>query len=84
MTPHTHTAIVQGCYRCDLGRDEERASLIDQLEETLTLARVLRDHVPELAIDKRTTPLGCAVCAVSSFVRWPCPDRKRASEALDE
>lgn len=22
MTPHTHTSFVEGCYRCDLSRDE--------------------------------------------------------------
>lgn len=25
MTAHTHTTLVDGCYRCDLGRDEMKA-----------------------------------------------------------
>lgn len=27
MTPHDHTTIVPGCYRCELGQDEARAQL---------------------------------------------------------
>ena len=30
MTPHDHTTIVAGCYRCELGRDEAASALAEE------------------------------------------------------
>lgn len=31
MTDHDHKQVVPGCYRCDLGKDEERESMLAEL-----------------------------------------------------
>lgn len=35
MTPHNHTRYVEGCYRCELSRDEARNQVIDRLAEAM-------------------------------------------------
>ena len=49
-------------------------------DRLLASALTLRDHVPEIAADKRTTPLGCA--AHNEWVRWPCSAWQRASDHI--
>ena len=40
MTQHTHRTFVDGCYRCDLSRDEAIAACLDT-------AAKLREHITE-------------------------------------
>ncbi len=42
MTDHDHKQVVPGCYRCDLGRDEERESMLAEID---TLRADLREAV---------------------------------------
>lgn len=43
MTAHLHTTHVEGCFRCDLSRDEAADAMID------ALAEAVRDVAPEPA-----------------------------------
>lgn len=40
MSDHDHKQVVPGCYRCDLGRDEERESMLAEID---TLRADLRE-----------------------------------------
>lgn len=33
MTEHTHSVVVPGCFRCELGKDEENAALAEEYWE---------------------------------------------------
>lgn len=40
MTAHNHSVLVDGCYRCDLGKDEALAGQMDDLREAAGEARL--------------------------------------------
>lgn len=46
MTAHTHTERVTGCFRCELGRDEDVANEVE--EAARPLARRLAEEAPAL------------------------------------
>lgn len=43
MTEHRHSKYVEGCYRCELGRDEAHAALIEERDELLARAEQLEE-----------------------------------------
>lgn len=43
MTAHNHRTIVPGCYRCDLGRDEARDAMAEELAESRWPERYIGD-----------------------------------------
>ena len=43
MTAHMHATLVEGCYRCELGRDEEAAALAEQAADEARQA-ACREH----------------------------------------
>lgn len=54
MTPHTHRTYVEGCYRCELSRDEAEATMRDYLAtQTMRkiINRVLRITDPAFDVD---------------------------------
>ena len=38
MTQHEHIKAVEGCYRCELGRDEAMSSVVEELIDAVTNA----------------------------------------------
>ena len=58
MTPHDHTTLVPGCYRCELGRDEALDALGDTLRPIIErtygkspMAQALADHLAVKIMD---------------------------------
>lgn len=48
MTAHDHSKFVEGCYRCDLGRDEVLANEVGEAMEPL--ARRLAEESPAVVM----------------------------------
>ena len=51
MTDHDHKQVVPGCYRCDLGKDEERESMLDELDAARAEIERLREDSNATAMD---------------------------------
>lgn len=52
MTPHLHREYVEGCYRCDLGRDEEARAMKENIRANEV---VLLEHRRHSLISKLCT-----------------------------
>jgi hypothetical protein len=69
VSAHSHTALIEGCYRCDLGREEaQRSEDLDVLQKVIELAHEkCRFPDEDLAID-----------AADAVASWACTKEGRA------
>jgi len=49
VSDHTHTTIVPGCYRCELGREEELSAVVAERDELRAFAERIIEGMPEPA-----------------------------------
>ena len=49
MTAHMHTALVDGCYRCELGKDEEAAVIAERREKVTAVLSAYADDAQAAA-----------------------------------
>ena len=72
MTAHTHTSIIDSCYRCALGAEEAQESAdLTALEAVIERAmQACRFPDEDLAID-----------AADAVARWACTEEGRAALA---
>jgi ribosomal protein L37E len=64
VTPHDHRTLVEGCYRCELGRDEARAA--EQEDEAMRA--VNQDRPPNFrADDGRLYLVRCFACGRENY-----------------
>ncbi len=53
MTAHLHSTVVPGCYRCELGQDEYREALLEQIHEAAADYREADEALTELEGEAR-------------------------------
>ena len=67
MTAHRHATIVEGCYRCELNRDEVQYS-----EDWDALEAIIRD-----AIERCRFPEDVSIDAAEAVMSWARTDKGR-------